>query len=476
MNRTSGVSVGRRLAALWDSIITKMWAHEMEEAGADEKSTGSYALLALGGFGRSIVAPYSDIDLLLFTPGRASPVLRAVSAGFYRDMFDLGWQLGFSTHTNRTVMRHILKDPQFLTGVLQARLLCGDLDVFRNFHQLLERTVRRYGERLLGDVILARDSERERYGETVYILQPNVKRSPGGIRDVQLIHWIQRFAELGVELSGWSTLEPEDAAALSEAEDFLWAVRQWLHWRAGRVHDVLTRSDQWQLATTWGYSGEHNLLPAEVFMRDYFRKTEHVFVVAQRFSECARSPHRKRNFFVTRLHNAYLIERGDCLAITSGGQVALARGWGLLLEFLETSQQLNRPLDWTVWDSIRRHMSDLSGPIPPEIFRRFAALFESPNQLAHLLRGLHKVRLLERFLPVFEHARGLLQFNQYHHYTVDEHSLRAVEAATSLTDAPGLLGDTYRRIAQKKILHLALLLHDLGKGLGPDHCEVGREI
>lgn len=476
LNRTSGVSVGRRLAALWESVVTKLWAHELEAAGVDEKSTGSYALLALGGFGRSIVAPYSDIDLLLFTPGRASAVLRAVSSGFYRDVFDIGWQVGFSAHTPRTVARHMLQDPQFLTAVLQARLLCGDLDVFRSFHQLLERTVRRYGERLLGDVIQARDAERERYGETVYILQPNVKRSPGGIRDVQLVHWIQRFGELGVELSEWSALEPEDAAALIEAEDFLWAVRHWLHWRAGRAHDVLTRSDQWQLATTWGYSGEHNLLPAEVFMRDYFRKTEHVFVVAQRFSECARSPHRKRNFLVTWPQNGFLVERGGCLAITPAGQAALAQGWGVLLEFLETSQRLNRPLHWTVWDSIRRHVSDLSGPIPPDIFRRFAGLFESPHQLAHLLRGLHKVRLLERFIPAFEHARGLLQFNQYHHYTVDEHSLRAVEAVTALADASGLLADTYRRIAQKKILHLALLLHDLGKGLGPDHCEVGREI
>jgi len=476
LNRKSGVSVGRRLAALWESVVTRMWAHEWEVAGADEKSTGGYALLALGGFGRSIVAPYSDIDLLLFTPGRASPVLRTVSAGFYRDVFDLGWQVGFSAHTSRTVTRHILKDPQFLTAVLQARLLCGDLDVFRHFHQLLERTVRRYGDQLLKDVVRARDVERERYGQTVYILQPNVKRSPGGLRDLQLVHWVQRFGELGVELSEVATLDSEDAAALSEAEDFLWAVRQWLHWRAGRAHDALTRSDQWQLATTWGYSGEHNLLPAEVFMRDYFRKTEHVFAVAQRFSECARSSQRRRNFLVTWSQNGYLVERGESLVITAAGQEAIARGWEVLLEFLETSQRMNRPLDWTVWDTIRRHVCALSSPIPPEIFCRFAGLFESPHQLAHVLRGLHKVRLLERFIPAFEHTRGLLQFNQYHHYTVDEHSLRAVEAATALADASGLLGDTYRRIAQKKILHLALLLHDLGKGLGSDHCETGRAI
>lgn len=470
-----GLSIGRRLAALWEELLVHVWNHELQQAQPSEDLLGSYALLALGGFGWGIVAPYSDIDLILFTPRRHSPALRTLAANFYRDVYDLGWQVGFSTHTARTLARHLSSDPHLLTAAVQARLLFGSLEVFDSFRRILQRMACREGTRLIKTVIRSRAAERERYGETVYILQPNIKRSPGAIRDIQLIHWIRRLEELR-NAADEGLLTADEQALVVQAEEFLWGIRQWLHWHAGRSHDVLTRSDQWRLAATWGYCEEHSLLPAEVFMREYFRNTESVYFLIQRLSELYLYEGKRILFTVRTNKQGYLVEQGSKLTLTSAGQEALSRGWPALMECLQTSQRLDRPLSWQFWDEVFRHPEVFADPIPQAALVEFGELLSSGKQLANILRGLHKVRLLERFIPAFQHARGLLQFNQYHHYTVDEHCLRAVEIATRLGESPGIVGEAYRRIAQKRILHLALLLHDLGKGLGPDHSEVGRGI
>lgn len=470
-----GLSIGRRLAALWEEFLVHVWNHELQQIQPAKDVLGSYALLALGGFGWGIIAPYSDIDLVLFTPRRHSQALCTLAAHFYRDVYDLGWQVGFSTHTTRTLARQLTTDPHFLTAALQARLLHGDLEVFNSFHHVLQKMAYREGAGLIKTMIRSRAAERDRYGETVYILQPNIKRSPGGIRDIQLIHWIRRFEELR-NPSYAGLLTPDEQALVAQAEEFLWGIRQWLHWHAGRSHDILTRSDQWRLAATWGYCEEHSLLPAEVFMRDYFRKTECVYFLVERLSESYFHEGKRTTATSSANKQGYLIRQGNKLTLTVAGQKALSEGWPVLMECLATSQRWDLPLGLSFWDEVFRRSESFSAPLPSSVLARFGELFHSGKQLANILRGLHKVRLLERFIPAFEHARGLLQFNQYHHYTVDEHCMRAVEIAARFGESPGIVGETYRRIAQKRILHLALLLHDLGKGLGPDHSEVGRAI
>lgn len=470
---SSGLGLGRRLSALWDGVLLKVWRHELEQQSLAEKELGPFALLALGGFGRGLLAPYSDLDVMLFTPRSPSSALKTVAAHFYRDVFDLGWQFGFSSHTVKTLPRQLLSDPHSLTGALQARLLVGDWEVFQIFHDTLTRLIRRNLPGLIESVIQARQVERQHYGETVFILQPNVKRSPGGIRDVQLIQWVKRLEHAVSDHRADQILTPEEADQVLEAEDFLWSIRHWLHWQAGRTQDLLTRGDQWRLAATWGYSGQHSLLPVEVFMRDYFRKTERVDFLACCLSE-AYTQKRPTMFFRETSQPSDAFEESSCgLVPTAAGRKRLSQGWDGLLDMLETSQRLDKPLSWQFWSEVLRQHAAFSDNPSREILGRFLRLFDQPAQLAAVLRGLHKVGLLERFIPHFQYARGLLQFNQYHHYTVDEHCLRAVEAATSLAQAPGLLAETYRRIGQKRVLHLALLLHDLGKGLGPDHCTVG---
>ena len=147
-----------------------------------------------------------------------------------------------------------------------------------------------------------------------------------------------------------------------------------------------------------------------------------------------------------------------------------------MLQLAELANLYDKRIAPETWDVIRRAAPGLVGPIAPEARSRFLSLLNHPARLGELLRGLHEVELLEQFVPALRHARGLLQFNQYHKYTVDEHCLRAVEQATALVSDAGPLGRAYRQVQQKALLHLALLIHDLGKGYPGDHCEIGRQI
>jgi len=242
---------------------------------------------------------------------------------------------------------------------------------------------------------------------------------------------------------------------------------------------VLDRPAQLRMAERSGYQPDAGLLPVEQFMRDYFRHTAQVSHVATRFVANARSQQR-----LTRLVTAVFGHQVEPnLRVGPAGIVATSRGLEQLpgdltaiVRMADLANLYNKPIAPETWEAVRQVAPTLPQRPPPEACRHFLSLMKTPGRLGPLLRDLHETGVLERFVPALTHARGLLQFNQYHKYTVDEHSLRAVDFATRLLFDMHSLGRTYRRIAQKHVLHLALLLHDLGKGFEEDHCTVGLRI
>jgi [protein-PII] uridylyltransferase len=475
----SGIEICAAIAELRDEVILDLFG----EILADLKAKGLAEHLALvphGGYGRADVAPYSDVDLMILHDGE-HPQVSAVAERLLRDVFDAGLVLGQSVCTPAQAVALAIQDAMVCTSLGESRLLAGSPSLFREFRTRLAKQVQRRRAMLIEAIDKARTEERLRYGETVFLLEPNLKRSRGALRDVQLLRWLGfvrygtsepgRLAELGV-------LSASDRGTMERATEFLLRLRNEVHFHAGKPGDVLDRAEQVRIAELYGYFPMAGMLPVEQFMRDYFRHTTGVSHVTGQFLARARSRDR-----LTRLATAMLGHRVEHLRVGPAGLLATRRAMermgGNLAEItrmVDLANLYDVPIAQSTWQWVRQEAPRLPLGADPVAREYFLSLLSCPARLGTLLRDLHEVGLLEHFLPGFSHARGLLQFNQYHKYTVDEHCLRAVEAATEFLRDPGPLGRVYRQIEQKRLLHLALLIHDLGKGFAEDHVERGARM
>ena len=481
---------------LRDAVVLELIEDALKDLGeAGPKGLmGDIAIVAHGSYGRRDVAPYSDVDLMILHRPSAAARLLPLAERLVRDVFDVGLVLGHSVRTVWQACRLATRDAMICTSLVDARLLAGNPAIFESFMHSFRQRVRWRCGRLLSGIKRARDEERHRYGETVFLLEPNIKRSQGTLRDLQLLRWIG-FARYGVadfaELRDCGALSREDYDAIQPAYAFLLWLRNDLHFHSGQASDVLTRAEQLRLADRGGsgtmyrplvpsgWSAADGLLPVEHFMRDYFRHTNRVSHVAAKFlAKATTNPWIDRTLtllFGHHIESDYLV--GPVGMMTTRRGLARLRGnLTAIMQMIDLANLHDVRIAAFTWEEIRREASRLPPHLPPEASRHFLSLLAHPGRLATLLGELHDVGILERFIPDFARARGLLQFNQYHKYTVDEHCIRAVEFAENLLDDPGPVGRVYRGLKDKHLLHLALLLHDLGKGLLEDHREVGLKI
>ncbi len=480
----SGVELCTLATNLRDAVLLELVEAALKDLGQDGPKglLADMALVAHGGYGRRDVAPYSDVDLMILHRRGQSARVAPLAERVLRDVFDVGLILGHSVRTPGQACRLARRDSAICTSLMESRLLAGSDSLFQSFLRRFRHSVGWRAGHLMATITRSRRDERSRYGETVFLLEPNIKRSRGGLRDLQLLRWIGFVRYGAVEpraLRDRGVLSEEDFLALQRANEFLLWLRNELHFHAGQGVDVLDRSEQLRIATDLGYQPVAGLLPVEQFMREYFRHTNQVSHVVTRF--VARAANSEWWTWLSTVLFGHRVEAG--LRAGPAGIMATGRGLqrlhGNLTEIIRLADLANlydAPIAPSTWEAIRREAPQLSGEPSPEACRYFLSLLAHPGRLAPLLRDLHGAAILERFIPEFARARGLLQFNQYHKYTVDEHCLRAVEFATQLIADPGPLGRVYRGIAEKHILHLALLIHDLGKGFLEDHREIGLRI
>jgi [protein-PII] uridylyltransferase len=480
----TGVEVCRAISDLRDQILLELFSNTMESNQADDGDDlrSHVALVAHGGYGRRDVAPFSDVDLmLLHRRGEGSQVNRFAER-LLRDVFDVGMVLGHSVRTPEVACRLACQDATICTSLIESRLLAGDETLFQDFADRFARRVKSRATSLMAAIEKERSGERIKFGETVYLLEPHVKRSRGALRDIQLVRWIGMVGHGHREpeqLVAEGILSKTDGQSLREAVDFLLWVRNELHFSSGRGSDILSRAQQLRIAELLRYEATTGMLPVEQFMRDYFRRTDEVSHVVTRFVAKARSSKSLTRattaVFGHRAPGGFRVGPTQILATRAG----LRRIRGDLvgvMQLVGLASLYDKEISPETWEQIRRTAAGIPDEIAPEAWQRLRSLLGNPNRLGPLLRGLHEVRILEKFIPAFAHARGLLQFNQYHKYTVDEHCFRAVEEATELRFDQGPLGKVYRKMRRKQILHLALLIHDVGKGQPEDHCDVGLQV
>lgn len=482
LSEASGIHVSTQLADLYDSIVLEVWQAATAQC-ADDKRVHELSLVAHGGFGRRDLSPYSDADLMLLTTSRSEHLAGRIAGDLTRDLGDAGIAPGLSVRSPDEACRLAWDDPVVFTSLCESRFLAGSLQLYARFFDAFRLGAQRRRRRLIREVVAARLEERQKWGETNYLLRPNVKRSRGGLRDIQLIRWIgfANYGETDLEqLIKLGVVPEEDYRQLRAAYAFLLRLRHELHFRERKSQDVLDRPTQVKIAAAWGYRGCDGMLPVEQFMQDYFDNTRNVRYASGFFVDHVRSrPVVQRA--VERALSRKLDDRirmGPTLIWVQPDRLReLATSLADVLHLMSLANHHRRRISHQTWQAIRLAMQERPPTEPDaESIAAFLSLLSQPGRLAPLLRRLHELRIIEQLIPEFRRMRGLLQFNAYHQYTVDAHSILAVEAATSLEHEPGGMGRRYRRQEDKTLLHLALLIHDIGKGHEEDHCIVGGRI
>ncbi|TWT53276.1 Bifunctional uridylyltransferase/uridylyl-removing enzyme [Rubripirellula amarantea] len=479
---TLGMQVSTQLADLYDEVVLEVWNEAVAEHGDDDRLSG-VSLIAHGGFGRRDLAPYSDADLMLLSMRDSEGLATKLAGNLTRDLSDIGIDPGLSIRTPSEACSLSWSDAVVFSSLAESRFLAGSLQLYKKFFDHYRHGSIRRSRRLVKNIVAARQEEREKWGETNYLLRPNVKRSRGALRDIQLIRWIgfARFGETDLDrLLKLGALPEDDFRLLRNAYGFMLRLRHELHFRSGKSQDVLDRATQMEIAAEWGYEGTEGVLPVEQFMQDYFEKTREVRYSAAYFVEDARSqPLLSRiveRVFSRKIDDKILMGPTS-IWVRNDSLESFASNLPDVLRLMSFANQHRRRIQHKTWLAIRLAMRDREPSQPDsESIEAFLSLLSRPGRLASLLRRLHELRLIEQIIPEFARMRGLLQFNAYHKYTVDAHSFLAVEAATDLENSEGGMGRRYRRIEDKRLLHLALLIHDIGKGYEEDHCIVGAEI
>ncbi|MCC7086744.1 MAG: [protein-PII] uridylyltransferase [Pirellulales bacterium] len=480
-----GIQVSTRLTDMLDRAVLDLYRaaiNDLISATDAESIQDQIALVALGGQARREVAPFSDADVMVLHLAGAAEQIDGLRRRLQQDLSDVRLSPGQNWWTIEQACKGALKDATVFTSLIESRLLAGSETLFARFQSRFRRTTRRHWRRLVGAIDQSRGEQRAQFGETVYLLEPNVKESPGGLRDMQLLRWVGfvRYGQASPEsLQLLAALSKEDQIAMRRATEFFLRVRNELHFHAQHANDVLDRAEQVRLADLFGCRGADGILPVEQFMRDYFRHSRAVQQIVSRFVEGAdpwiRWGERLSPIFGHQVEGDFRVGPTR-ISATKRGLKKLRGDLVEILRLADLANMYNKRIAHSTWEAIHRTAPQLPAVVPREASERFLSLLSQPARLGELLRSLHELGALEKLIPAFTHARGLLQFNEYHKYTVDEHCLRAVEAATSLLDVPRPWAKVYRSIQEKRTLHLALLIHDLGKGYVDDHSDVGLQI
>ncbi|MBS0561295.1 MAG: [protein-PII] uridylyltransferase [Proteobacteria bacterium] len=506
----TGLRAARSLAALVDGLVSVLHGHVVSDTVLGPPK--SLTIIATGGYGRGVLAPFSDVDLLFLTPRVADEhTLKVVEYMLYF-LWDLGLKVGHATRSVDECLGEAAKDTTVRTSLLDARMLCGDPALYRSFEERFRAACTEAGA---ADYIAAKQAERDlrhrRYGDSPFMVEPNIKEGRGGLRDLQTLYWIARYIFDARSLDDLATIEAPGGTMLTETEakharrswDFLWTVRFHLHYVAGRAEERLTFDLQPVVGARMGYTRHGRQDGVERFMRHYFLTVREVARLARVLEpELVRAalgaPAIAKQTDQTLLNEGFVLAEGKLLPM--GGR-DFADQPIQMLRILKAARDRNLELHPLALRSLirneRRAVMLRGDPAAADIFMdllcgRAPASGEGGRHDGHKteparpdgarwLSILNETGFLGRFLPDWARVVGQMQFDTYHVFTVDEHTIEAVRVLNSLERgdlqeiapvASGLTG----QLQSRRALYLAMLLHDIAKGRGGDHSELGAEI
>jgi [protein-PII] uridylyltransferase len=477
---------GRELVQRRADVITVMLRHIW--AGAWETHLKAHlekppriALLAVGGFGRGELNPYSDIDILFLYPsdtGKMAAQVNDIVQHILYMLWDIGFQVGHATRTMAELVSQANADLRTKTSLLEARFLCGDESLFKEFEKTFEhRCLRGHEKEFLHWRVADQKDRHEKAGNTVFLQEPNVKNGCGGLRDYQNLIWIGRVKR-GLastqQMVEAQLLTPTERKQLDRAYDFLLRVRTELHYQQKRAGDVLPLRLQGEIADAFRYQHRTILRRIEAFMRDYYENTSLLYNLGNTL--CNRlcgdgKPAHNWIFLPFRVKareeiDGFVLEDGvmEAQSTTTFADEPLR-----LVRVFLLAQLHNTELGPELKLRLRRrlYMVDRRYIYQTAVRETLLAILSRKGQVGHALRTMHELGFLGRFFPEFRPLTCLVQHEFFHRYTADEHTLVCLEMLDKIIDANDPPFSKYKtlmqQIARPHILYLAMLLHDSGK-------------
>jgi [protein-PII] uridylyltransferase len=464
-------------AALVDALLVRAW--EMHASAA----AGAVALVAVGGYGRAELLPCSDIDVMVLLPQGEQPGWTAALERFLTFLWDIGLEVGHSVRTIDDCKREALADISVATTLIEARLLAGPVPLFTAMRRALAPD-RLWSSRDFFEAKVREQTERHhRYHDTAYNLEPNVKQSPGGLRDLQTIAWVAKRhfgAETLQQLAGHGFLTPRELAQLQAAQSWLWRIRFALHLVTGRREDRLLFDHQIRLARMLGYEDATYTLAVEQFMQRYYRTAMFVSWLNELLLQ-----HFREEILADRDAPAvplsqHFQERDEYLEVS--GEDVFVRNPSALLELFLVLQQ-NPRLKGVRANTIRLvtqslWLIDEEFRQNPRNHRLFLEILRAPAGVTHELRRMNLYGVLGRYIPAFGRIVGRMQYDLFHAYTVDAHTLFVVSnlrrfALERYDHEFPKLALIFRALPKPELAYLAAIFHDIAKGRGGDHSELG---
>ena len=449
------------------------------------------AVLAVGGYGRGEMAPFSDVDLLFLTPYKITAWAESVIETMLYMLWDLKLKVGHSSRTVKDCLRLGGEDFTIRTAMLESRFITGHAPLAEDLEQRLWKDLFKGSEReFIAAKLDERDTRHEKQGGQRYMVEPNIKEGKGGLRDLQSLFWIAKYVHHTgdtEELMRRGVFRPEEFATFLKAESFLWAARCHLHLAANRAVEQLTFDMQVEVADRMGYADKGGRRAVEWFMQDYFRHATSVGDLTRIFLTSLEAENTKDAPLLMRLFkrqpatkDGYTVVHNR-LAITD--EAAFLSDKLNLLRLFEEALRTGLLIHPDAMRLVKAnlHLIDDTLRNDREAQRIFLDLLLKHGNPDRALRRMNELGVLSAFIPEFEPIVAMMQFNMYHHYTVDEHTIQCIWNLSEiehghLTEDLPVASSILKEGINRKVLYIALLLHDIGKGRDEDHSVLGAQI
>ncbi|MEW5729928.1 MAG: [protein-PII] uridylyltransferase [Pseudomonadota bacterium] len=489
-----GAQTVRENCFLIDQLIRTVhdFAAEHEFPQAVRTAGEAMSLVAVGGYGRGELSPQSDIDLLFLTPYKRTPWHEQVVEYLLYMLWDMGLKVGHSTRSADECIRQGKADLTIRTALLEMRWLWGDQGLFfdlqtRFRNEIIAGTAEEFVEAKLGE----RDSRHGQMGDTRYVLEPNVKEGKGGLRDLHTLYWLAKYlyrVREVAELVDMGLISREAANRFAKAQAFLWTVRCHLHYLTGRPEDRLTFDVQPEIARRMGYGDRAGSRGVERFMKHFFLVAKDVGDLTRLF--CAVAEEQQKRKPKLRLGRLLFLKRssiegfaldGDRLTVAADDQ--FAKDPVAMIRLFHAALENEVDIHPRALDLVHRNLKRIDTRMreDPEANRLFMSMLASRKNPEVALRHMNEAGVLGRFVPDFGRVVAQMQYDMYHVYTVDEHTLRAIgilhaiERGELKEEAP-VASAIVHKVDSRAVLYLSVFLHDIAKGRNGDHSELGAEV
>ncbi len=486
----TGISYGLARSFLVDQLLRVLYDFTLRRLVrlANPSAAERLALVATGGYGRRELAPFSALDLLFLLPYKITPSGEQAVETILYFLWDLGFKVGHATRSVEECIRHARSDWTIRTNLLETRFIWGDAALFEDLQRRYAGEVQ--GEDPIGFVeakLAERDDRHRRIGDSRYVLEPNIKDGKGGLRDLQTLYWIAKYlyrVEDVAALVEQGVLTRSEVAGFEKARLFLLTLRCHLHAVAGRAEDRLTFDLQPEVGRRMGYTDHAGTRGVERVMKHYFLFAKEVGDLTRIFCAALEGAQRRRPRFLggyawlRRTLDGYAVEGGR---LGAPDPAIFAAEPIRILALFRLAQRHKLDIHPAALQAVTRHLRLVKSLIPdPEANRLFLEMLTAPEDPETTLRRLNEAGVYGRFIPDFGRVVAQMQSDMYHSYTVDEHTIRAIgmlsriESGALVEELP-VASAVVHKVLSRRVLYLAVLLHDIAKGRGGDHSELGAE-